>query len=290
MTAVDRYVAICYPFVSLKLSSKMVHKLVMLAWVLSLFFSIPQTFIFSYKTTPYGQKDCWASFEPFWTLTLYITIFTVLVYILPTGILMFCYGNICIEVWKSSRVGVRLARLSKRKKNKPKIDQTSKLSNGNSYQEVTRSVSRENVNSNGKQLSVDFQENHSTTARHSATNGYTHTLGTVHIHDVTSNHTRVSHEMTSSIKPMRDRTTSEVPSQTSASQRKSSVGLSSAKIKTVKMTLTVVLCYFLCWSPFFIAQMWAAWDETAPFNGRLLLFICSSNKVYQMLSISLFFL
>ena len=42
--------------------------------------------------------------------------------------------------------------------------------------------------------------------------------------------------------------------------------LSKSKIKTVKLTLTVVLCYLMCWAPFFLAQMWGAWDETAPIN------------------------
>lgn len=166
MTAVDRYVAICYPFVSHTWSNKKVHTFVVFAWALSLVLSIPQLLIFSYKTTPHGQMDCWATFEPAYTLPLYITIFTVLVYILPTGILTFCYGNICIEVW----------------------------------------------------------------------------------------HNNIRNQTTSSV--------------AYTAPGRSSERLTRSKIKTVKMTLTVVLCYFLCWSPFFIAQMWAAWDESAPFNGE----------------------
>jgi hypothetical protein len=45
-------------------------------------------------------------------------------------------------------------------------------------------------------------------------------------------------------------------------------GVSRAKVKTVKLTLTVIVCYILCWGPFFIAQMWAAWDPNAPFQGK----------------------
>ena len=45
-------------------------------------------------------------------------------------------------------------------------------------------------------------------------------------------------------------------------------GLSRAKVKTVKLTLTVIICYLLCWGPFFVAQMWAAWDVNAPFEGE----------------------
>ncbi|XP_077181383.1 oxytocin receptor [Paroedura picta] len=47
--------------------------------------------------------------------------------------------------------------------------------------------------------------------------------------------------------------------------RVSSVKLiSKAKIRTVKMTFIIVLAFILCWTPFFIVQMWIVWDEDAP--------------------------
>ncbi|XP_028575155.1 oxytocin receptor [Podarcis muralis] len=47
--------------------------------------------------------------------------------------------------------------------------------------------------------------------------------------------------------------------------RVSSVKLiSKAKIRTVKMTFIIVLAFIMCWTPFFIVQMWIAWDENAP--------------------------
>ena len=41
--------------------------------------------------------------------------------------------------------------------------------------------------------------------------------------------------------------------------------LSKSKIKTVKMTLTVIICFLVCWAPFFITQMWSAFDMNAPY-------------------------
>ncbi|WAR09876.1 ANR-like protein [Mya arenaria] len=38
-----------------------------------------------------------------------------------------------------------------------------------------------------------------------------------------------------------------------------------SKIKTVKLTLTVVICFIVCWAPFFITQMWSAFDMNAPY-------------------------
>ena len=44
--------------------------------------------------------------------------------------------------------------------------------------------------------------------------------------------------------------------------------VSQSKIKTIRLTLVVILFYFVCWTPFFICQMWAVWDANAPFEGE----------------------
>ncbi|XP_033728240.1 annetocin receptor-like [Pecten maximus] len=49
--------------------------------------------------------------------------------------------------------------------------------------------------------------------------------------------------------------------------RAHSKGVSKSKIKTIKLTVVVVTCYFLCWGPFFVAQTWSAFDINAPFYG-----------------------
>ncbi|XP_052813968.1 cephalotocin receptor 1-like [Mya arenaria] len=41
--------------------------------------------------------------------------------------------------------------------------------------------------------------------------------------------------------------------------------MSKSKIKTVKLTLTVVICIIVCWAPFFITQLWSAFDMNAPY-------------------------
>ncbi|XP_078270000.1 mesotocin receptor-like [Rhinoraja longicauda] len=40
--------------------------------------------------------------------------------------------------------------------------------------------------------------------------------------------------------------------------------ISRAKIRTVKMTFVIVLAYVVCWTPFFVVQMWKAWDHHVP--------------------------
>ena len=45
--------------------------------------------------------------------------------------------------------------------------------------------------------------------------------------------------------------------------------ISRAKLRTVKMTLVIVLAYIVCWAPFFIVQMWSVWDENFSWDGKL---------------------
>ncbi|CAL8403233.1 unnamed protein product [Arctogadus glacialis] len=41
-------------------------------------------------------------------------------------------------------------------------------------------------------------------------------------------------------------------------------GVSKARVKTVKMTVVIVLAYVVCWAPFFTVQLWSVWDSEAP--------------------------
>ncbi|KAL6483417.1 hypothetical protein MHYP_G00082890 [Metynnis hypsauchen] len=58
-------------------------------------------------------------------------------------------------------------------------------------------------------------------------------------------------------------------------------GVSRAMSKTVRMTLVIVLVYTMCWSPFFIVQLWAAWDPNPPKQGvafTILMLLASLNS------------
>ncbi|EPQ20193.1 Vasopressin V2 receptor [Myotis brandtii] len=57
--------------------------------------------------------------------------------------------------------------------------------------------------------------------------------------------------------------------------------VSAAMAKTVRMTLVIVIVYVLCWAPFFLVQLWAAWDPKAPKEGTpfvLLMLLGSLNS------------
>lgn len=45
--------------------------------------------------------------------------------------------------------------------------------------------------------------------------------------------------------------------------------MSNAKVRTIKLTVTVNVSYLVCWGPFFVSHVWAAYDSTAPFEGNI---------------------
>ena len=193
-TAVDRYLVICHPLTIQTWSTRRVHLLVLAAWLVSLGFSLPQIFIFGYREVAPNSAvyDCWAQFDPPWTLQLYITWFTGAVYVIPAAMLCLLYGRICITVWRSI-----MGKEPSARQRKP------------IYQRV------------------DTRES-----------------------------------------PPRATTFAVRDCRSEANPRAHVRVLSRSKVKTVKLTLTVVACYLVCWGPFFVAQMWAAWDATAPFNSK----------------------
>lgn len=44
--------------------------------------------------------------------------------------------------------------------------------------------------------------------------------------------------------------------------------ISKAKMRTIKLSMSVNLSYVICWGPFFISHVWAAYDPKAPYEGN----------------------
>lgn len=55
--------------------------------------------------------------------------------------------------------------------------------------------------------------------------------------------------------------------------------ITKAMSKTVRMTLVIVLVYTICWAPYFIVQLWAAWDPHPPQHGQSLCFMFLPMRV-----------
>ncbi|XP_008296284.1 arginine vasopressin receptor 2, like [Stegastes partitus] len=66
------------------------------------------------------------------------------------------------------------------------------------------------------------------------------------------------------------------------SGRTGTKGVSNAMLKTVKMTFVIIMAYTVCWSPFFVVQLWSAWSpSSAPTKGpvfAIIMLLASLNS------------
>jgi hypothetical protein len=184
VTALDRYISICHPLTSHTWTKRRANFMVIVAWILSLFFSIPQLVLFvKMEVSPgSGEYDCWETMSEgeTWEIPAYTTWIFLSIYVIPFLILTFAYSRICYVVFISV----------------------------SSKEQVRVSF---NTKTNVSSKKSDFLMNPRA-------------------------HTRTA---------------------------------SKSKKKTIYLTLTVVLCFLICWGPFFVAQMWAAYDPiNAPFTSK----------------------
>ena len=157
-----------------------------------------------------GVCDCWAHFYPVWTGTLYITFFTIVIYIIPFIILVGLYGRICFEVWKNVH-----------RKGTGQLDSTP----------------------DGR---VVYKFNGTGTI--SVISAVQHVDSTSYPQETIHNSTNERHTMIPRSHTLR--------------------GFSRSKLKTIKLTFVVIVAYVICWSPFFITQMWWAYDDSAPYTSK----------------------
>ncbi|NXG30433.1 AVT protein, partial [Dromaius novaehollandiae] len=168
---VDRYQAVCYPMVTFQKKRALWNIPICTSWSISLMFSLPQVFIFSKTEISPGIFECWGEFILPWGPRAYVTWIFVVIFFIPSAVLITCQVKICKIIKRNIYV---------KKQNEYEI-------------------------TNQKQV---------------------------------------------------------LPS------RASSVNcISKAMIKTVKMTVVTVFAYVLCWSPFFIAQLWSVWFPSGVTEG-----------------------
>lgn len=108
LMSVDRCLAICQPLRSLHRRKDRFY--VIVSWVISLIFSIPQMFIFSLievGSAGSGVYDCWGDFVKPWGAKAYITWISLTIYIIPVAILSICYGLISFKIWQNFKLKTR---------------------------------------------------------------------------------------------------------------------------------------------------------------------------------------
>ncbi|KAF7661935.1 hypothetical protein LDENG_00250300 [Lucifuga dentata] len=129
LMSVDRCLAICQPLRSLHKRKDRFY--VIFSWVVSLFFSIPQIYIFSLRevgSVGSGVYDCWGDFVQPWGAKAYITWISLTIYIIPVAILSICYGLISYKIWQNFKL---------KTKREHCISLTPKTSKGNTLARVS---------------------------------------------------------------------------------------------------------------------------------------------------------
>ncbi|XP_020797696.1 vasopressin V2 receptor [Boleophthalmus pectinirostris] len=249
----DRHYAICCPLQAHR--SGAMHRwnsFILMAWALALLLSVPQVFIFSRSEVAPGEFECWGHFAPSWGLKAYVTWMTLAVFILPVLIITVCQIRIFREIHSSLylRSGRHLQSASVTAVRCESQQRAAVVAGGRGRPSVTLFIPGSGLDpgqSSGHCLPLDTQYDHST-ALH------------------------VEHETAPPAVPG-------LSSHLKGPGRSGEVG--GAMSKTVRMTLVIVVVYSLCWAPFFIVQLWAAWDPNPPKNGAvftLLMLLASLNS------------
>ncbi|GFS13777.1 conopressin receptor 2 [Elysia marginata] len=356
MTAVDRYLSVCHPLSSFNTSSKTkVYIMIAFAYILSAVLSLPQPIIFRYQEqAEFKVYDCWAYFDPVWTLHLYVTSFTVAVYLIPLVILVYTYVSICYAIWQKHKNSQSQYQLDAYENN-------TRLA-GHSYVGLNNEAGLDCGVGTGTGA-LPGQKNSSSSRTHSTSSpmyprggadfgGEAHPRGVGigggganyvnsaqthrhhHAHSYPGGFYQFSNrygagsgtrgamiETGTGISPsgllsgarFRDgreakhgrsdrgddsfkkrgkntannrhvvgrsnairRRANLVVTATNGSARSSTGsvrGLSRAKMKTVKLTFVVIVAYIVCWTPFFVSQLWWLYDESQENNDAVVIMI-----------------
>lgn len=202
--SLDRYFAVIGARTHWKLSPTLSKILVVLAWTISIIFSLPQIFIFSFHEVKQDVFDCWAIFPGFLNQKIYVTWFVLSAFGIPLIIISICYGAICFKIW--------------------------------SYKYYNIGQSRST-----NETSVKFQNTVLTTSANNESIFPSVVPGSslVKIENTCGN--------------CRSSDGSELTEQALGDSVASLI--SAAKMKTIKLTTIIVVCFVVCWSPFCVTQL-----------------------------------
>jgi arginine vasopressin receptor 1A len=256
MTALDRYQAICYPLTNCSWTARQSKLMIGFAWGIAILFCTPQVFVFSLEEVAPGVYDCWATFTPSWGAKVYVTWYCLSIFIVPLGILVFAYTCICRAIWINANM----------KNTVFYMETTSDIGRArcNSYTTMTiiNLAVIANGNANGQwndrvdkncKNEEDEEQNEVKELMYSDKNGPSKIPSRFQIFATTKR---------PSICPS-------IADSIATQPRSHSIkGISTAKIKTVKLTVTVILCYIVASTPFIVAELWSTYDplaHTSPF-------------------------
>ncbi|XP_029012910.1 vasopressin V2 receptor isoform X1 [Betta splendens] len=284
---VDRHHAICCPLKAYRGGAvSRWNPPVMVAWALALVLSLPQVFIFSRSEVAPGVYECWGHFAEAWGLKAYVTWMTVAVLFLPALIITVCQIRIFREI--HNNIYLKSERLVKAEMKRNEI-----LFCFPGFREADeRSKEGGRRVSGGGGGGRDGRGDQLLRAANSSPHSYAHGRECYDYASPSVQYNSSRGELVAPAPGGSDRQgASSDPA--SGSRRCSLEGappqppaapppsITRAMSKTVRMTLVIVLVYTVCWAPFFIVQLWAAWAPDPPKQGvafTILMLLASLNS------------
>ncbi|XP_060794090.1 vasopressin V2 receptor isoform X2 [Neoarius graeffei] len=281
---VDRHYAICCPLQAYRGGKpSRWNTPIMVAWGLALVLSLPQVFIFSRTEVLPGEFECWGHFIEPWGLKAYVTWMTIVVFILPALTI-----TVCQKEGHRGRSG--RDRDSQGSHNHQTDIHECHCSNStptdlqNSYGDLPSPEpfgnSRYNPCDSRDRCSLPLPSTEISTSTSPPLEKFTPGQSDPSSpHALTANsvcaQSRASSSLAGHFSGTPELWPDVLPDLTPPP------GISKAMSKTVRMTLVIVLVYTICWSPFFIVQLWAAWDPNPPDQGvafTILMLLASLNS------------
>ncbi|KAM4736983.1 vasopressin V2 receptor-like [Anableps anableps] len=280
---IDRHHAICCPLQAYRVGAmSRWNTPVIVAWALALVLSIPQVFIFSRSEVAPGEFECWGHFAEPWGLKAYVTWMTVAVFLLPALIITICQIRIFREIHNNIYLKSERIMMAELKRSKILLH----------FQGIRKEDERERERGRqatgrggGGQLLTDNNVHGCEVGEH-----YDYVPSVIqYSSSCCSEHQTTATSLTQEQIPNGSDFRESCANSTRCSldyvpppqQVTSPPSITKAMSKTVRMTLVIVLVYTICWSPFFIVQLWAAWDPDPPDQGvafTILMLLASLNS------------
>ncbi|TRY84742.1 hypothetical protein DNTS_027432 [Danionella cerebrum] len=307
---VDRHYAICCPLQAYRGGApSRWNTPIMVAWGLAFVLSLPQVFIFSQSEVSPGVFECWGHFAEPWGLKAYVTWMTVAVFVLPALIITVCQVRIFREIHdniylKSERVVTAefkrnsvFFHFPQREGGRGRMRERSRHS-----QHVDCSLSQAHCSLShhrAEDFSSSLYDNYSQAlpCRSDVCEpclGPCSSTESSHLQNHLGDPSRSQSLSDNNVSALTARSNSSGASElwpdvlpdafshpAEYSHQPPLPGVTKAMSKTVRMTLVIVLVYTICWSPFFIVQLWAAWDPNPPNQGAaftILMLLASLNS------------
>jgi len=220
MTALDRFLAICFPLTNLVWISTKQHIMIAIAWIVSIILCIPQAFIFSAGDK--NEYTCNASWEPNWGMKAYVTWFSVSNFFIPLAILVFTNVCICITIWKI-------------------------MGKTNTNPKITINLPMTDINDQIEPQTTQLDELNGSTDQDIAEQ------------DQLTENTNLQAVPPVLSKSKTSLQTPQLQQPNSINCDNDLSGISRAKMRSVQQMVVIVLTYIASSTPFIFAQLWSVW-------------------------------